>query len=85
MRVTKKTFVRLLKSPAILVSGISKFFLPENLGELLDRLKLILQEKEAGKKSIIINDKIVAIADKFLENKSLSMKQHIFFLIKRSN
>ena len=47
-------FFRLLKSPAILVSGISVFILPENLDEFLERIKLLFQEKEAGKKSIII-------------------------------
>ena len=33
----------LLKSPAILASGIAMMFLPEYLNEICDRLKLLLQ------------------------------------------
>ena len=34
-----KTLIKLLKSPAIMVSGISTTFSPENPNELCDRLK----------------------------------------------
>ena len=42
-------------------------FLSFNPNELCDRLKLLVQEKQAGKKSNIMNEEIVAIADKLLE------------------
>ena len=42
-----------------MASGISTIFLPENPNELCDRLKLLLQQKKAGKNSDIINEEIV--------------------------
>ena len=44
--------------------------------ELCDRLKLLLQEKQAGNNSDIINQEIVAMVDKLLEYKFISKKQH---------
>ena len=65
-----------------MTSGISTIFLPENHNERCDRLKLLLQEKQAGNNSNITNEKTVAIIDKLLEYKCISMKQHkqIFIL-----
>ena len=40
-----KSPIRLLQSPGSKASGISTIFLPENLIEVCDRLKLLLQEK----------------------------------------
>ena len=72
-----KSLVRLLRSPAIMASGVSKtIFLSFDPDELCDRLKLLLQEKHAGNKSDIINEEIVAIIDKLLEYKCISKKQH---------
>ena len=72
-----KSIVRLLRSPAILPSGVSKtMFLSSDPNELCDRLKLLLQEKHAGNNSDIINEEIVAIIDKLLEYKCISKKQH---------
>ena len=72
-----KSVVRLLKSPAIMASGVSKtIFLSSDANELCDRLKLFLQEKHAGNNSNIINNEIVAIIDKLLEYKCISKKQH---------
>ena len=51
-----KSLIKLLKSPAIMASGISTTFLPKNLNHLCDRLKLIKQDKQAGKNSDIINE-----------------------------
>ena len=69
--------IKLLKSPAIMASGISKtIFLPSDPDELCDRLKLLLQEKDGGNNSDLINDEIVAIVDKLLEYKCISNKQH---------
>ena len=60
------TLKKLLKSPAIMALGISKIvLLSSDLDELCDRLKLLLQEKQAGKNSDIINEEIIAIVDKF--------------------
>ena len=49
------------------------------------RLKLLLQEKQAGNSSIIINQKSVAIVDKLLEYKCIYTKQHQILLPKSSN
>ena len=78
-----KSVIRLLKSPAIKASGVSKtIFLSSDPDELCERLKLLLQEKNAGNNSDIINDEIVAIVDKLLEYKCISKKQHKQILIK---
>ena len=74
-----KTLIKLLKSPGLIVSalGVSKTkFLSSDPDELCNRLKLLLQEKYAGNNSDKINDEIVAIVDKLLENKCISKKQH---------
>ena len=43
------TLIKLLKSPAIMAGGITDTkFLSSDPGELCDRLKLLLQEKQAG-------------------------------------
>ena len=71
------SIIKILESPAIMASGISKtIILSSDPNELCDRLKLLLQEKHAGNNSDIINDEIVAIVDKFLEYKCTSKKQH---------
>ena len=59
-----RTLTKLLKSPAIMASGNTTIFLSENPNELCDRLKLLLQEKQAGNNSDIINQEIIAIVDK---------------------
>ena len=78
-----KSIIRLLRSPRILASGVSKtIFLSSDPDELCNRLKLLLQEKQAGNNSDIINQEIVAIVDKLLEYKCISKKQHKQILIK---
>ena len=78
-----RTLINLLNSPAILGSGISKtIFLSSDPNDLCDRLKLILQEKNAGNNSNLIDEEIVAIVDKLLEYKCISKKQHKQILIK---
>ena len=79
-----RTLIKLLKSPGIMVSasGVSKtIFLSSDLNELCDRLKLLLQEKQPGNNSDIINQEIVAIVDELLEYKCISKKQHKQILI----
>ena len=73
-----RTLIKLLKSPGLMVSasGLSKtIFLPSDPNELCDRLKLLLQEKQAGNNSDIINEEIVAIVDKLLEYECICKKQ----------
>ena len=63
-----KSIIRLLRSPRIIASGVSKtIFLSSDPDELCNRLKLLLQEKQGGNNSDIINPEIVAIVDKLLE------------------
>ena len=71
-----RTLTKLLKSPAIMTSGVSKtIFLSSDPVKLCHRLKLILQEKQAGNNSDINNQEIVAIVDRLLEYKCISKKQ----------
>ena len=80
-----RKLIKLLNSPGLMfsASGVSKtIFLSSDANELCDRLKLLLQEKQAGNNSDIINDEIIAIIDKLLEYKCISKKQHRQILIK---
>ena len=78
-----RTLIKLLKSPAIITSGVPKtIFLSSDPNELCDRLKLLLQEKHAGNNSNIINQEIIAIVDKLFEYKCISKKQHKQILFK---
>ena len=78
-----KSMIKLLKSPAIMSSAVpNTIFLSSDPDELCARLRLLLQEKHAGNNSDIINDEIVAIVDKLLEYKSITIKQHKQILIK---
>ena len=65
-----------------MVSGISTIFLPGNPNELCNTLNLLLQEKQVGNNSNIINDEAVAIYDKLLEYKCITTKQHKQIVIK---
>ena len=77
------SMIQLLKSPAIMASGISKtLFLSSDPDEFCDTLKLLLQEKHAGNNSDIFNEEIIAIVDKLLEYECISKKQHKQILIK---
>ena len=81
--VRHNSMISLLNQPAIMASGVSKtIFLSSNPNELCNRLKLLLQEKHGGNNSNLIDEKIVAIIDKFLEYKCISKKQHKQILIK---
>ena len=67
-----RTHINLLKSPAIMASGFSAIFLSSDSDELCHRIKLLLQERHAGKITIIQNEEIIAIVDKLLEYKCMS-------------
>ena len=87
-----ENLIKLAKSPAIMAGSLKEKFSSEqktqNLkesktswlssdpNESCSRLKLLLQEKQAGKKSNIFDEEIVAIGDKLLEYKCISTKQH---------
>ena len=78
-----KALIKLLKSPAIMVSGISRTkFLSSDPDELCDGLKLLLQEENGCKNSDIITEENVAIVDNLLEYKCMSKKEHKQILIK---
>ena len=70
-----RSFIRLFEFLAVMASGIATMFSSSDLKELCDRIKLILQEKQAGKNSDMIKDEFIAIADKLLEYKCISTKQ----------
>ena len=77
------SIIKILESPAIMASGISKtIIISSDPNELCDRLKLLLQEKHAGNNSEIINEEIVVIVDKLLEYRCITKKQHKQILIK---
>ena len=64
------SIIKILESPAIMASGISKtIFLSSDPDELCERLKLLLQEKHGGNNSNLIDEEIVTIVDKLLEYK----------------
>ena len=77
-----RTLINLPKSSANMASGISTLILSENPEKLCDRLKLLIQQKQAGIKCYLINKEIVAIVNKLLENKCMSKKQHKQIFIK---
>ena len=80
-----RTLIKLLKSSGLLVSAssVSKtIFLSSDSDELCDRLKRLLQERQAGNKSDIFNQEIVVIVDNLIEYKCISKKQHKQILIK---
>ena len=80
-----KSPIRLLKSPANMARFLKESktrFLYSNPNELFDRVKLLLQWKQAGKNSNMFNEEIVVIADELLENKCISTKQHKILLFK---
>ena len=74
--------IKILNSRAIMASGISTIFLSSGSEELCDKLKLLLQEKQAGNNFKIFNEEVVAIVDKLLEHKCISKTQHRQTLIR---
>ena len=59
-----------------MASCISTKTFPENPYEFCNRLKFLLQDKQAGDISNKIDEEIVAIADKVLQYNCISAKQH---------
>ena len=80
-----RTLIKLIKSPGLMVSAsrVSKtIILSTNPNELRDRVKLLIQEKQAVNNTDLINQEITAIVDKLLEYKCISKKQQNQILIK---
>ena len=74
--IRDKSLIKLLKLPTVMVLGFSTFFYSSEPDELCERSKLLLQEREGGSNSDIINEEIVAIVDKLLEHNYVFTKQH---------
>ena len=73
-----RTLSKVLKSPAIMGSGISNIkFLSSDSDELCDKLKLLLQKKHARNNSDLFNKEIFPILDTLLENKCFLKKNII--------
>ena len=78
-----KSIITSQKSPAIMAFGISRTkILSSDPNELCDRLKLVLQQKQALNNFDTINDEIAAIVEKLLEYKCIYKKQYEQTLIK---
>ena len=79
-----KSFTRLLKSPAISACSLKESKtrrLSPDLKELCDRIKLISQGKKPGNSFNMNLGEIVVIADKLLEYKCVSTKQHNLLIL----
>ena len=77
-----KSMIELLKSPDITASGVSKNFLSSDPNELCGRLKILLQQKQTGKISTMIDEETVAITVKLIGYKCISTKQQNQTLMK---
>ena len=83
--IRDRKLIKLHNSPGLMVSasGFPKtIFLSSDPNELCNRLKILLQEKQAGNNSDIINQEIIVIIDKLLEYKCISKKEHKQILLK---
>ena len=60
-----------------MASRVTTICLSEDPDKLCDKLKLLLQEIQAGNNSDLINKKFFAIVDKLLEYKSITKKNNI--------
>ena len=77
--------IKLLESPASMASGNPTIFLSSDPNELCATKKILLKEKQSGEIYNIIDEEIVALADKLSENKRIFTKQHKFLLLKCLN
>ena len=80
-----RTLINLPKIPSLMFfssGSLKTIFLSSNPDEFCNRLKVLLQQKQAGNNSDINYQEIVAIVDKSLEYKRISKKQNKHFLNK---
>ena len=80
-----RSLIRLLKSAAIMASGIATKFLSSDPNDSCDKINVLLQEKQVVKKSIKFHEEIIAIAHKLPVYKCKSEKQHNILLVKSLN
>ena len=57
-------------------SGLNFIFLPSDPDELVDQLKLLYFEKVGGNHNPMLNEQIIAIADKLLQYQCITTNQH---------
>ena len=57
-------------------SGLNFIFLPSDPDELVDQLKLLYFEKVGGNDNPMLNEQIIAIADKLLQYQCITTNQH---------
>ena len=57
-------------------TGLNFIFLPSDPDELVDQLKLLFFEKVGGNDNPMLNEQIIAIADKLLEYECITTNQH---------
>ena len=57
-------------------SGLNFVFLPSDPDELVDQLKLLFFEKVGGNDNPMLNEQIIAIADKLLQYQCITTNQH---------
>ena len=57
-------------------SGLKFIFLPSDPNELVDQLKLIYLEKVGGNDNPQLNEQVIAIADKLLEDQCITTSEH---------
>ena len=70
-----KSVLRFFQSPAFKARSLKEantIWLSSDPNELCDRLKLLLQEKQVGNNSEIINEELIVIAENRLEKKCIS-------------
>ena len=87
-RNRNKSLGKLLKPSAIMAGSLKEpktRCLSSDPNEVCDRLKLLVQEKQAASNSNIINEELIAITDKLLQYKCISTNQHNFLLPKCLN
>ena len=78
-RSDRYVFIKELLQPQIQSqsgSGLKFVFLPSDPNELVDKLKLLYQEKVGGNDNPQLNEHIIAIADKLLQYQCIKPSQH---------
>ena len=68
-------FIKAMLQPQI-GSGLNFIFLPSDPDELVDQLKLLYFEKVGGNDNPMLNEQIIAIADKLLQYQCITTNQH---------
>ena len=79
---TDRSMIKIPTSHDKMASRLSNtIFLQSDRNEFCNRVNLLLQEKQAGNNSDLINEEIIPIVDKLFEYKCISKKKHEQILI----